>query len=92
MFLDNRDARHLRHEVRESIDRNQAVLAEIQRLVVIGSHQTEEALHAVVDVTERSRLLAVSPDLNFRIARQFRNGDLATQSGRCFFTAALPGS
>src|SRR5678815_2963216 len=92
MFLLDRVTGRVSHEVCESVDRDESVLPEIQRLVIVGPHQTEEAFDAVIDVTERPRLLTVSPDLHFPIARQLRDRDLSTHCGRCFFTTPIPGS
>ena len=42
----------LADQVRKIVDRDETVLTEIQRLVIIGPHQSVDALDAVVDVAE----------------------------------------
>ena len=50
----------MRHHIHELINRQQAVLPQIQRLAVTGVHQFVDAHHAIVDITERARLFAVT--------------------------------
>ena len=76
----------------ELVDREHPVLAEIERLAVVGAHQAVDALDAVVDVAERAGLLAVSPDLDLGVAGQLGDGDLAAQGGRGLLAAAVPGA
>src|SRR5207247_1406559 len=59
------DSRDRGDQVRQRVDRDQAILAEVQRLAVIASHELFEPRHAVVDIAERARLLAVPPDFDF---------------------------
>ena len=92
MFLDDADARDLGNDIRKLIDRDHAVLTEVQWLGIVRSHEFVDALDAVVDVAKRARLLAVAPDLDFVIAGEFRDCDLAAHRRRGLFTAAFPGS
>src|SRR5918996_2555821 len=62
----------------------------VQRLAVARVHDPEEALHAVVDVHEGPRLLAVSPHLD--LAAVGDEGDLAANGCRGLFSAALIGA
>src|SRR5690242_15205480 len=61
---------------REVCDRDQPVLAEVERLAVVGLHQPVEPLDTIVDVAERPRLLAVAPDLDARVIGQLGYGHL----------------
>src|SRR5262245_738298 len=84
------DAGRGRDEVGEGVDADQPVLSEIERLAIARLHQPVQAFDAVVYVAERSRLLAVAPDLDLVVTLQPGNGDLAAQCGRRFFAPAIP--
>src|SRR3989441_5385169 len=86
----HRYAGHFRHHVRELVDADETVLPEVDRIAIGGLHQAFEARDAVVDVAERPRLLAVSPDLDLVHARQLRDGHLAAHRGRRLLAPAAP--
>src|ERR1700738_5089223 len=54
----------LRHDVHQFVDRNHAVLSEIDRLAMIALHQPVDTFDAVIDVAVRTGLLAVAPNFN----------------------------
>src|SRR4029434_5927120 len=62
----------------------------LHRFVIIGAHQPEEALDAIIDVTERSRLLTITPDLDFAVACQFRDRTLPAQRRRRLLATTVP--
>src|SRR5690606_37932407 len=86
------DAGRIRDHVGQLVDGDQAVLAEVERLVVVRAHEAVDALHAVVDVAERPRLLTIPPDLHLRIPGELGDGDLAAHGSRSLFTTAVPGA
>src|SRR5216684_6481691 len=51
-------------EVHQPIDADQAVRAEVQRVNVVRRNQTDQTFEAIVDIHERTRLHAISPDLD----------------------------
>src|SRR5438552_5379828 len=55
------DARDRCDQLDKLIDGHGAVLSEVERITVIRRHQAGEALQAIIDVTERPRLSAISP-------------------------------
>lgn len=57
-------SRNVDDRARELVDRHDLLGTEIQRLPVVGPHQSVDPLDAVGHVTERPRLLAVAPDLD----------------------------
>src|SRR5678815_1196552 len=90
MFLDDGNAGYTGDEIGKVVDRDETVLPKIQRFVIIGAHQPEDALDAIVDITKRARLLTVTPDLDLVVARQLRDGDLAAQGRRCLLATTVP--
>src|SRR5690242_13318802 len=80
----------LGHHVGEVGDRDQPVLADVERFGVVRPHQPDETGDAVVDVAEGPRLPAVSPDLDPVVARVLRDRDLAAHGRRRLLAAALP--
>src|SRR5579859_8065726 len=48
------------------------------------------AMHAVIDVHEAARLLAVAPNLNVVLARDHCHGDFARNSGWRLLAPAIP--
>src|SRR5687767_12364765 len=56
------ESRGVGDEIGERVDADQAVLPEIQRLAIRGSHQPLKALDAIVDVAEGSGLFPIAPD------------------------------
>ena len=56
-----------------------------------GFHQTRHSAHAIIDVHEGSRLLAISPDLYLVIPRVGRLDDLAAESSRRLLAPSDPG-
>src|SRR5690606_32765691 len=71
--------------LREVVDRDHFVGPDIHRPREIGSHQTQCSLYALVDVEERPRLLAVTPDFDFAALRRNRHLS-AERSGRLLAT------
>src|SRR6266513_3144873 len=84
------EARRVGDQVGELVDADQTVLTEIDRLLIARLHQQPQALDAVVDVAERTRLLAVAPDLDLTRAGQLGAGDLAAHRRRRFLASAVP--
>ena len=58
------------HDVDQLIDRDQLAAAEIERLDEIAVHDHLRSLHAIVDLHEAARLMAVAPDFDFVFARK----------------------
>src|SRR5262249_6390764 len=83
-------ARDLGDHVDELVDGDELVGAEIDRLAEAGLHESVQALDAVVDVAEASRLFAVSPDVDLPAVGRLR--DLAGDGGRRFLLAAFIGA
>src|SRR5437667_6074821 len=79
----------LRDDVDQLVDRDHAILAEIERLAEVRAHQSVDALHAVVDVAVRARLLAVTPHVDDVLV--LGQGDLAADRGRRLLTATVVG-
>src|SRR5437016_6589707 len=75
------------HEVHQLVDRHQPVGTEVERLRVPRSHQANDALYTVFDVTVGACLVAVAPDLDLAAAGYKRN--FATNSRRRFLAPAL---
>ena len=69
MFFDDADPRDLGDDIRELVDCYHTVLTQVQRLSVVRPHEFVDTFDAVVDETKRPRLLAVTPYLDFVIAR-----------------------
>src|SRR6185503_9183367 len=90
--LTQRDAGNLADDVGELVDRDQPIRTEIQRLAVVRCHQPLDALEAVADVAERSRLLAVAPDVDLALAGQLRRRHLAAHRRRRLLASAVPGA
>src|SRR5579884_1187505 len=76
------------HNAEQLVDGHQLVAAEVERVSVIGLHQAEQSLEAIVDVHERARLQAVAPDLD--LIAGLRAGQLAAYRGRRLFASAAP--
>src|SRR5712692_4030897 len=92
MLFDDADASDLGDHVGQLVNRDQAILAQVEGLAVVRLHQFVEAGHAVIDVTKRAGLLSVTPDLHYRVASQLGHSHLATQSRWRFLSPSLPGS
>lgn len=71
---------------REVVHVDHLVRAQVQRLVAVGEHDADGALHAVVDEHEGARLQPVAPQLE--LARGHHG--LAAEGGRNLLAAALP--
>ena len=52
------------NNIHQLINRDKPVGTEIQRLVVIGLHEPQQTLDAIIDVHERTCLLAIAPNLD----------------------------
>src|SRR6201992_1958955 len=74
----------------ELVDTDQFVGAEIERLFVIGPHDAMNALDAVIDIHERTGLLAVAPYLDLAGIRSVC--DFAAHPRRRLFTATVIGA
>src|SRR5439155_18003511 len=66
------------------------ILSDVERIATARRHQPRHAVDAIVDVAERARLLAITPDVDLRCARELRRGDLAADRGRRLFASAAP--
>ncbi len=75
------------NEIDQFVDGNQAVCAEIKRLMIVGSHQANQTLYTIVDIHERAGLLTVAPNLDFASVRRQR--DLTGNGGWSFFLPAV---
>src|SRR5688572_25094437 len=84
------ETRRVLDEVGESVDANEAILAEVERLPAVRRHQTHQPFDAVVDVAERPRLLAVAPNFDVGGASEFRGRDFSAQRRRCLLASAVP--
>src|SRR6266536_2179413 len=76
-------------EVDQLVDRDHAVLAEVDGVMVVGLHQPVDALDAVGHVAVGAGLLPVAPDLDLVVL--VRRGDLAADGGGGLLPAPLPG-
>src|SRR5207253_7241912 len=76
-------------ELGEAVDRHHLLRANIDRPREARAHQARAALQALVDVEERSGLLAVAPDLD--LATRGRLGHFAAERRRRLFLAVVPG-
>ena len=88
--LAQRDAGDLADDVGELVDRDQPILSEIQRLAVVGRHQPLDPFEAVADIAERSRLLAVAPDIDLALAGELRRRHLVAHRGRRLLAPPVP--
>ena len=79
-------------QVDKTVDRDQLVGTEIDRLFDLAVHHHVDAPDAVVDVHEAAGLQAVAPDLDFPFAGGFRVDDFTADRGRCLFAAPFPGA
>src|SRR5690242_10820314 len=68
-------AGNIRDDIHQLIDGHQFVCTEVERVAIIGSHDADQAFHAVVNVHERTGLLAIAP--YFDLAAVLSQGDLA---------------
>merc|ERR1719454_1076727 len=73
-------------DVGHLVHRDHLVGADVERLLVVGDHQSEDTLHAVVNVAEGARLHAIAPHLEL-LGR--RDGFAAESSWR-LLAAPLP--
>src|SRR5438128_689837 len=92
MLLADRHPGDVGDHVRQLIDREHAILSQVQRLMKVRLHELVNADDTVVDVTERSRLLPVSPDLDLLFAGHLGDCNLPTQSCRRLLPSSLPRS
>ena len=46
------------------VDRDHPISTEVDRLTVVGLHETVDSFDAIVYEAERTRLLAIAPDLD----------------------------
>src|SRR6266436_436912 len=75
------------NDVDQFVDRDHAVLSQIDRIAMIALHQPVNTFDTIVDVAIRSGLSTVSPDFNVVTIIGQRN--LATNCRRRFFAAAV---
>src|SRR5690348_2181140 len=80
----------LGNDIRQLIDGDHTILAEIQWLLEIRLHEPIKPFHAIVYVTERTGLLSIAPNINSARTRQFRDCNLAAQSCRRLLPSAIP--
>ena len=64
MYLRDPLSRGIRDDIYKLIDRDDLFRTQVYGTVVPGGHDPDKALKAVVDVTETSRLLPISPDFD----------------------------
>src|SRR5206468_3073554 len=62
------EAGNLGDHIRQLVDGDQAILAQIEGLVIVRLHQFAEAGHTVVDITKRAGLRSVAPDCHLGVA------------------------
>ena len=60
--------------------------------MIVRSHQLVDSFDTVIDVAERTGLLAVTPYFDLVISGQLRGGNLATERGWRLFATALLGT
>ena len=82
--------RHLGDHVHQLIDGDEHVGAQVQGIAPLGMHEAVDALNAVIDVHERPRLLAITPDLDLVAVLGERH--LATDRRGGLLAAAVVGS
>src|SRR5262249_55412893 len=70
------------------VDRNHLLGADIERTGQGGAGEGKRALHTLIDIEERTRLLAVAP--KFDLAAVAGLGDLPADRGRRLFAPAAP--
>jgi hypothetical protein len=75
MFFINFNASDLGNDISQFVDCHQTILAEVEGFSEIGVHQTVDAFQAIVNITERTSLLTITPDLDRGVTRQFSNRD-----------------
>src|SRR5262249_77856 len=90
MLFDDTDTSNLGYHIRQLIDRDQAILAQIERLIIVRLHQLVETSHAVIDITKRARLISVAPNLYLGIATELGYGHLPTEGSWRFLAPSLP--
>src|SRR5689334_2517589 len=83
-------ARHAGHHVHQLVDRDQSILAEVERLAMVRAHEAPDALDAVIDVAVGPRLLPVAPDLDLVAIRRQRH--LPADRGRGFLSSTFVGA
>src|SRR5680860_957706 len=81
---------NFRDDPRKLIDAHHPVGSQVQRVGVAGLHQAVNALDAVIDIAERTGLLAVTPDLD--LPALFRRSNLAADGGRGLLPSAVVGA
>jgi hypothetical protein len=86
------DPGDLLHDVHQLVDGHQLAAPDVDRLHVVAVGQHLGALQAVVDVHERTGLLAVAPDLDLVLPAQLRRDDLPAGRRRGLFPAAVVGA
>src|SRR5579872_22187 len=74
------------------VDRHHLRRSQVERFNHVRVHDHLRALEAIVDVHEAARLVAVTPDRNFRVAFRLCLNYLAADSSRSFFAATRPRS
>src|ERR1017187_471675 len=72
------------------VDGNHLLRADVYRTREFRFHQVSYSLDALVDIEERTRLLAIPPKLYLSAICLL--GDLAAQCGRRLFPSSLPGA
>src|SRR5262249_31759820 len=78
-------------EVDQLVDRDDLVAADVDRFDDVAPHEGQRAGHAVVDVREGPRLLAVAPDLDLALPSHERDDHLAADRGRRLLPSAVIG-
>lgn len=74
------------------VDRDHAVLSDVERLIVIRFHQQKNGVQAVVDVAKRPGLLSVSPDFDRGALALGGQSDFSADGRGSFLPTALPAS
>src|SRR5205823_3203570 len=90
VLLDDAYAGNVGDEICELVNRDEAILTEVEWLCTIRPHQPINALEAIIDIAERTRLLTIPPDLHLALTTELRSGDLAAEGSGCFLATALP--
>lgn len=64
-------------QVCEFVDGYETILAQVERLPILGAHQFLDPGNAIINVAKRAGLVAISPDLDFMVPGVFGDGNLA---------------
>src|SRR5579871_2061410 len=69
------DAGDVLNDVDELVDTDEPAAAQIEGVSIAALHDAERAVHAVIDIHEAPRLLAIAPDLNLMFTGHLRRSE-----------------